>query len=161
VRPSRIILGLLLAYQALFLNVLLPGHTRGAITLDGKHTAPCCCCGGGADRPAGKGPAVPSQRDRDHCAICQFAAGITSVPMLYLKLAEAGLVERLPPPRPSGWDGSNRATAGRARSNLPFPTRIRVLPTLERAFTGAGPSADTEAGASCRPLVQRASSCSG
>ena len=102
VRPSRIILGLLLAYQALFLNVILPGHTRGAITLDGKHTAArCCCCCGSDDRPAGKAPAVPSQRDREHCAICQFAAGITSVPVLYLKLAEAGLVERLPPPRPS------------------------------------------------------------
>ena len=90
----------LLVYQALFLNVLLPGHTRGAITLDGKHTACCCCCGGERG-PAGKVPAVPSQRDRDHCAICNFAARVTPPEVFDLRLDPLGLLERLPVPAPT------------------------------------------------------------
>ena len=91
-------------YQAFFLNVVLPGHTRGAITTDGKHTpARCCCCGGGAadHGPANKGPAEPSRRDRDHCAICDFAAGLTSVPVVVLTLPPLGLLDLLPVPPPA------------------------------------------------------------
>ena len=103
-RPRKAILGLLLVYQALFLNVVLPGHSRGAVTLDGRHTAdlkPCCCCGGSGDPSAGHpGPAVPSRRDREHCAICQFAAGLSPAPFLHVTLAPAGLLDRLPDPPP-------------------------------------------------------------
>jgi hypothetical protein len=99
VRWTRSILGLLLVYQAFFLNVLLPGHTRGAITVDGKHTpAACCCCGG---KPAGGDPAVPSQRDRDHCALCQFAGVLTPDPVVQLVIAELGLLDVLPTPAPA------------------------------------------------------------
>ncbi len=102
VRPSRVILGLLLVYQAVFLNVLVPGHTRGAITLDGKHTAPCCCCSSaGEPRPGGKAPTGPSDRDREHCAVCQFAAALTSVPPVRFTLPELGLLDVLPAPLPS------------------------------------------------------------
>ncbi len=90
---SRAILCLLLAYQAWFLNVLLPGHARGAVTVDGKHS-PAACCGGGGTAPGHD--QVPSQRDRDHCALCQFAAGLTSVPVARVALADLGLLERLP-----------------------------------------------------------------
>ena len=96
---SRPAAAVLLVYQALFLNVLLPGHTRGAITLDGKHVPACCC--DRDPRPTGRPPAVPSQRDRDHCAICQFAAGLTPVLFFRVTLAAVGLLRRLPvPPRP-------------------------------------------------------------
>jgi hypothetical protein len=85
----------LLIYLTLFLNVLLPGHTRGAITTDGKHSpASCCCCGD--PQPAQPNSGVPSQRDKDHCAICQFAAGLISVPVVWLKLDELGLLEIRP-----------------------------------------------------------------
>ncbi len=105
-RPKRAILGFLLVYQAVFLNVVLPGHTRGAVTLDGKHTAggPCCCCGGDEGttrRPVGQGPAGPSRRDRDHCAICSFAARVTPPPAFDFRLPPLGLLERLPPPVPA------------------------------------------------------------
>ena len=42
---ARPLVAFLLVYQFLFLNVVLPGHTRGAITTDGKHVAKCCCGG--------------------------------------------------------------------------------------------------------------------
>jgi hypothetical protein len=104
-RLSRLILGALLLQQAFFLNVLVPGHTRGQITLDGKHEADsvgcaaCCCC----KQPAvpAKNPAGPSQKDRDQCAICQFVAGLTSVPVVRLTLPELGLLDLLPVPPPA------------------------------------------------------------
>ena len=101
-RTSRNIFALLLlVYQAAFLNVFLPGHTRGAMTLDGRHSpAACrsCCCGRPEDPTAGK---TPSKDDRDHCAVCQFMLGLTSVPVVYLTLADRGLVELLPVPPPA------------------------------------------------------------
>ena len=91
---SRPAAAVLLVYQALFLNVLLPGHTRGAVTLDGKHTPACCC--EGDPRPTERVPAVPSRRDRDHCAICQFAAGLTPLLFFRITLADHGLLQRSP-----------------------------------------------------------------
>jgi hypothetical protein len=88
----------MLVYQALFLNVLLPGHTRGAITLDGKHTPACCCAG--EPKPADGAPAVPSRRDRDHCALCQFAAGLTPHLFFRITLLPLGVLERLAGMRP-------------------------------------------------------------
>jgi hypothetical protein len=94
---SRVILGLLLVYQTLFLNILLPGHTRGVVTTDGKHIPePCCCCCEGSGKPLGKEPAAPSQRDREHCAICEFAVGLISVPVIHFTLPELGLLEIRP-----------------------------------------------------------------
>jgi hypothetical protein len=96
---SRPLVAFLLVYQFLFLNVLLPGHTRGAITLDGKHAPRCCCCngGGGGDQK----PGTPSQRDRDHCAICDFAARVTTPEVFILRLDPVGLLARLPVPTPT------------------------------------------------------------
>ena len=83
--PFRWAAALLLLYQAFFLNVVVPGHTRGAITLDGKHAAArcpaCCCCSPAADTDAG-GTHAPSQSDRDNCAICNFAAHVTPAPAI-------------------------------------------------------------------------------
>ena len=95
-------------YQALFLNVLLPGHTRGAITLDGRHTPACCspACyapavsSRGDVPPSGKGPAVPSPRDRDNCAVCHFAVGLTPVLFFRTTVAALGLLGRRPPEPP-------------------------------------------------------------
>jgi hypothetical protein len=98
---ARPIVAFLLVYQFLFLNVILPGHTRGAVTLDGKHAAQCCCCCDHAvDGPA-KSPAIPSQRDRDHCALCDFAARVTTQQVFVLRLDPIGLLARLPVPTPT------------------------------------------------------------
>ena len=100
----RVIFGLLLVFQAFFLNVILPAHTRGAFTLDGKHSTDgpsgCCCCGGAAAQP-GHGPFTPSQRDKDNCALCQFMAGLSSAPVVTLTLPELGLLTLLPVPPPA------------------------------------------------------------
>jgi hypothetical protein len=97
----------LLVYQALFLNVLLPGHTRGSVTLDGKHVAKCCCCDGGGS-PDAKSPATPSQRDRDHCALCDFAARVMPPDVFVLRLDPIGLVARLPVPSPAAIESLER-----------------------------------------------------
>ena len=103
--PRRLILGLLLAYQSLFLNVFLPGHTRGAVTLDGRHAArPSCCCdgGGGSGPPAdGQRRDLPSGRDREQCAVCHFAARVTPPPAFDFRLPPLGLLDRLPPAVPA------------------------------------------------------------
>ena len=107
-RPAAVFL---LVYQTVFLNVVLPGHTRGAITLDGRHTGDraVCCCGDVGDKPADddRRP-VPSQRDRDHCSICNFAARVVPPTLPDLRLVPLGLVDRLPSPRPATVDPADR-----------------------------------------------------
>jgi hypothetical protein len=95
-RRSRLILYFLLFYEALFLNVLLPVHTRGAMTTDGKHDAPACCCCCEQSKPATDKSPAPSQRDREHCVLCQFAAGLTTPPPITLTMPELGLLEIIP-----------------------------------------------------------------
>jgi hypothetical protein len=89
----------LIVYQFIFFNIVLPLHTRGMITVDGKHTANavCCCCCGGRTRQAPN--SEPSQRDRQNCAICYFAAHVMPTPFPNLKLPEMGLLRILPPPQ--------------------------------------------------------------
>jgi hypothetical protein len=89
----------LIIYQFFFFNIVLPLHTRGMITVDGKHTADtacCCCCGGGASKPVPG--SEPSQKDKENCAICYFAAHVMPTPFPNLKLPELGLLRILPPP---------------------------------------------------------------
>ena len=95
-RSHRLILGLLLAYQALFLNVFLPGHTRGAITLDGKRTPSCCA----SDDAPSKLHGQPSRRDREECAVCKFAAAVVPTLPIDFTLPPLRLLERRPSPTP-------------------------------------------------------------
>jgi hypothetical protein len=92
----------LLAYQFLFLNVIVPGHTRGAITLDGKHSGDCpmcCCCGDAPANDQGKPDSkqhAPSEKDKESCAICNFAARVMPATFVDLKLGELRFVELMP-----------------------------------------------------------------
>lgn len=87
-RASRI---LFVAFQALWLNVIVPGHTRGAVTLGGGADAACgaqagahhCCA-----PAAGKGkqsPAAPTPAQQARCAVCAFAARVTPPPTIDLR----------------------------------------------------------------------------
>ena len=91
----------LLLYQAFFLNVVLPGHTRGLITLDhgGSSDACAACC---ASKSAKKSevPTSPSPRDQANCAICHFAMRVTPAPAISLDLPKLGLLAVLPFPAP-------------------------------------------------------------
>jgi hypothetical protein len=65
----------LLLFQAIWLNVIIPGHTRGAITLPSSPTASTSCCSHG-DTTKNSDPAKPT-KDPSRCAICFFAARIS------------------------------------------------------------------------------------
>lgn len=103
---SRWGLLLLLLQQAIFFNVIIPGHTRGAITLDGNHSGQsirACCCEEpeAAESSSNQKKHAPSQRDRQNCAICNFAARVTPPPAISLTLPELGLLSLLPLPPPA------------------------------------------------------------
>ena len=95
-RLRRLLLALLLGYQAFFLNVVLPGHTRGAVTLDGRHTGASCCCDDAAAKPKSGAPSGPSERDRNACAVCSFAARLTPPPVVDLVPPSLRFLTRLP-----------------------------------------------------------------
>ena len=98
-RAGRI---LLIAFQVLFLNVVVPGHTRGVITLSGRSSSPVpqsSGCGGCC--PTRGDPAdAPTEEDKANCAVCFFAARITPPPVVDFQLTMLGLREVMPlPPR--------------------------------------------------------------
>lgn len=80
-RSIRLIFGL---YMTWVLVAFLPGHTRGAITLDGAAPAvrkASCCSGGDAPAPA------PDERQRRACAVCYIAKAIVHATPASLELA--------------------------------------------------------------------------
>jgi hypothetical protein len=95
---------LLLIYQAFFFNVVIPGHTRGIITLGGesKVAGPqalgyVCGC-----PPVQKSDheKCPTPKDRSQCAICYIAARLTTSAVIDVHLDKLCLLEQLPPPAP-------------------------------------------------------------
>ncbi|MDB5171258.1 MAG: hypothetical protein JWN51_31 [Phycisphaerales bacterium] len=83
---SRALRLAILAFQALWLNIIVPGHTRGAVQLPGSD---CAACGVTPDTPQGRScchakqgaapntkpvPAPAPVDPASHCAICHFAA---------------------------------------------------------------------------------------
>jgi hypothetical protein len=88
-----------LVFQLVWLNAIMPGHTRGAIPLPGS--SPSCegghsCCAGRSQ--AGKKAPTPDEKRR--CAICYFAAGLSLPPVVLLDHVVLGLVALLPLPPP-------------------------------------------------------------
>jgi hypothetical protein len=79
----------LIVFEALWLNVIIPGHTRGCVTMP-------CGCSEGAAAPscplcaaAEKGSQhAPTPSDREHCALCFFAAHLSIPPTLDLSAPE-------------------------------------------------------------------------
>lgn len=74
---------LFILFEGFFLNVVVPGHQRGALTVAGYRpqavTAQGCCA---KDVPAkGCSDRKPSQSDKAHCAMCFFIAGLCIPPM--------------------------------------------------------------------------------
>jgi hypothetical protein len=75
----------LVVFEALWLNVIIPGHTRGCVTM------PCCSGESAASSSCPlcaypeKGPHhSPTPSDREHCALCFFAAHLSIPPALDL-----------------------------------------------------------------------------
>ena len=93
---------LLILFQALLLNVVIPGHTRGIITLSGRSAindlrdvgwGGCCQKHSGSENQ-------PTQKDRAQCAICHLAARITPAPVVDLRLTELGRGDLFPVSQP-------------------------------------------------------------
>ena len=65
----------LVVFQFVWLNMVVPGHTRGAVTLPGTRQQASCCVHR-TDKSKDQNPAKPGN-DPCHCAICSFSARLT------------------------------------------------------------------------------------
>lgn len=64
-----------LSFTMVFLNLIVPGHVRGSMTIDGQRSSSNLCDLGlacGKPAPSTEHPA-PSQKDRINCLICHIA----------------------------------------------------------------------------------------
>ena len=96
---------LLLAFQVVWLGAVLPGHTRGVVTLPGTGSDPCCasepkvrqpsCCSdtGEESKDDSNDPAKRAAR----CAICFFAVRLTTPPPIDFYPAPLELLEQVSP----------------------------------------------------------------
>ena len=89
----------LLIFQAIWLNVIVPGHTRGVVALPGcaceSGCPPLACCG--SNHPDSSHHA-PVRDPASGCAICYFAARLTLPPVVDFTPPRLGLAEILDPP---------------------------------------------------------------
>ena len=85
---------ILLVLEALFFNVVIPGHARGMIELPGADRCPACCV---ARHSPQKNSPTDSQRTQN-CAVCAFAAQLIVPPAADFAPPLTGTNEILPPP---------------------------------------------------------------
>ena len=94
-RPLRISL---LVVQVVWLNAILPGHTRGQVVLPGGETAIVLrTCNDPSSPCHSKDPSSPERKAR--CAVCFFAIRMVSVPVIVLTAPEMALLTTLPTPQ--------------------------------------------------------------
>src|SRR5687767_7541124 len=96
-------------FQFVWLNVVLPGHTRGCVALPGSHPVTgaadvigdSCCPSGPALRTDGQPDrhdhGAPTDDARRRCALCYFAARVSSPPPVSFAHPPLGLCATLPP----------------------------------------------------------------
>jgi hypothetical protein len=104
-RPFRLAV---LLFQALWLNVVLPGHSRGAVSVPGGGCEACrigaeksSCHQPSPSKPNGSDPAPGDPAS--HCAICYFAAMLSLPPAIdlsppalrFLELRDVPIAERV------------------------------------------------------------------
>ena len=101
-RSGRIILTALLA---IWLNAVVPGHTRGVITVpDGKaqcltasaSASRCCPKTGKPIKQDGRQDEKPTEEEKSRCAVCFFAKGLSNNAGAVLTLAPLGLLQLAP-----------------------------------------------------------------
>ena len=72
----------LLAFQTMWLVLVLPGHTRGMISWTRASASDACCT---VDHRPVRGPdGQPTQEQQKNCAVCYYAVGLTPPPVLEL-----------------------------------------------------------------------------
>jgi hypothetical protein len=100
---------LLLAFQAIWLGAIVPGHTRGVVTLPGTDACGSCapdtskvraCCVGKEQKSDGKQcPKGDPVKRASCCAVCFFAARLSTPPPIDFYPPPLELLERLSPER--------------------------------------------------------------
>jgi DUF2946 family protein len=85
-RPMKKFISIfLLVFEAIFLNIIVPGHTRGVITLSGKTSATsvadlgCPFC---SQRAKIDPKHAPNEKEQSECAICNLAVRLTLPPVI-------------------------------------------------------------------------------
>jgi hypothetical protein len=95
---NAIKLGLLI-FQAMWLLLVLPGHTRGLISWtrssSGVEIASESCCGSDQASPRSTDD-EPTREQKKNCAVCYYAVGLTPPPVLELYVPDLGLLQILP-----------------------------------------------------------------
>jgi hypothetical protein len=84
----------LLAYQALWLCVIVPGHTRGIVVLPGTSRDAACCHAPGKSTPCNS----DAPKRQQNCAICAFAARLSPAIAIDLTPPPLELLRREVPP---------------------------------------------------------------
>ena len=84
----------LLAYQALWLCAIVPGHARGIVVLPGTSGAAACCHPENKSKPTD----ADAAKRRANCAICSFAARLSQAVAVDLTPPPMRLLKRLAPP---------------------------------------------------------------
>lgn len=89
---SRTLRVAILLLQAVWFNVIVPGHRRGEVALPGEACAAChpqavACCpemaDSAPDKPKAPASGAPASGDpASHCAICHFAAALSTPPAM-------------------------------------------------------------------------------
>jgi hypothetical protein len=99
-RGRKLLCLFLLGFQAVFLNIIVPGHTRGIITLSGKNAV-----AGAADLGCpfctpikSDTKKTPNRQDRDECAICNLAIRLAPWAPIDFGLDRLGLLMLEPAP---------------------------------------------------------------
>jgi hypothetical protein len=124
-RSGRIILTALLA---IWLNAVVPGHTRGVITLPGGEGAPRSQCAAGPTRCCPKtgkpikqdgGPTEPTEEEKSRCAVCFFAKGLSNHAGGVTALAPIGLLEVASVPAPQHVESAERIATYLGRAPPP------------------------------------------
>lgn len=80
----------LVLFQCVFLNVFVPLHTRGAVTLAGKSTVASCCARPESDRKH----ETPTPDDKKSCAVCYLVSAYVPVTPVVLELQYRELVRQ-------------------------------------------------------------------
>lgn len=97
---SRTLRLAILALQAVWFNVIVPGHRRGAVALPGERCAACqadACCPDMAESPPDHPKAPPAGDPSSHCAICHFAAALSVPPAIESSPPALELLENVEP----------------------------------------------------------------
>jgi hypothetical protein len=88
---------LLILFQALWFNIIVPGHQRGVVQLPGTGGAPRCCCCAGESAIGVKGKQQTPEDRAKNCAVCFFSAHVSLPPVFTFDHALLRLLQKVRP----------------------------------------------------------------